>query len=454
MSQLLRPATAAPVTPRSPGGAIVRATSPGQIVQSAPGAMTPWIQRIRTGLVGGSRLLAGAGLAPAAGLGIGLGLGGAILGSSGRPGTARMSLLGGDAVPPTPARRPYYGPAFGGQADVTRPSGGGNAGRSVAPAPAPSAPPPAPGAGTTAITGNFSGGSRAANALQNAAAGIRANGLGVAAPAWSWDDNPAMRDAAMTAGRAAAAARGDTIGDNGMISQRGGGYLSRDQLPAASNPANDAYWARADMNAWANANKALAAQQGWVEGRDYNAANTAGGQWQTPSNLQAEQAILQGQAAGIFDRPGVTANTPEAEEAILAAQSAGVLDRLPRLSATAGASPNASAFRAPVAPVAAALAPEVPSFEAARQESLREAHAIDPVAPAVAPPAQDPAARIAPGQMRSGPETEIDLAQALNSEHLQNIKLGVLRGDENLTAPPYFQGGGSDQQGSWPWGRR
>jgi hypothetical protein len=170
---------------------------------------------------------------------------------------------------------PMYGPAFGNTPNTGR-VGGGNAGASTAaqwPANLKGPGSVAPGQETTPITGNFSGGSRAAVAIQNAAQGAKVGGLGVAAPAWSWGDNPAMRDAAMAAGQAAAEARGDTIGDNGMISQRGGGYLSRDQLPAASNPANDAYWARADMNAWANANKALAAQQGWVEGRDYSAAS-------------------------------------------------------------------------------------------------------------------------------------------------------------------------------------
>jgi hypothetical protein len=132
MSQLLRSATPMPVVPRQPGGAIVRAASPGGLVHSPGGAVTPWMQRIKTGATAG-RILAAPAVAavagPAAGLSIGLGLGGAILGSMGRPGTARMSLLGGDAVPS--ARKPYYGPAFGdpgGNPQV----GGGNAGASLA----------------------------------------------------------------------------------------------------------------------------------------------------------------------------------------------------------------------------------------------------------------------------------------------------------------------------------
>ena len=48
------------------------------------------------------------------------------------------------------------------------------------------------------------------------------------------------------------------------------GYLSRGMgLPATSDTKQDAYWAREDMKMWAENNKALAKQQGWVEGKDY-----------------------------------------------------------------------------------------------------------------------------------------------------------------------------------------
>jgi hypothetical protein len=70
-----------------------------------------------------------------------------------------------------------------------------------------------------------------------------------------------------------------------------------------------------------------------------------------------------------------------------------------------------------------------------------------------APIGSDPAQRMAPNQMRSGPETEVDLAQALNTEHLQSIK-AALRGNENLTSPSYFQPNDQYQQPSWPWGQR
>jgi hypothetical protein len=262
----------------------------------------------------------------------------------------------------------------------------------------------APGQRTTAITGNFSGGSRAAVAIQNAAQGAKVGGLGVAAPApaapaWGWGDNPAMRDAAMAAGQAAAAARGDTIGDNGMISQRGGGYLGRDQLPATSNPANDAYWARADMNAWANANKALAAQQGWVEGRDYNAAS---------------------------------------RQLVDPVQSYQVQPPLPE-----GFNPQAANFQ--VDPSAPAAPPIGANFG---QTALPGAGMGNPaqvpfnpaVTEAVAPPAQDPAARVAPNQM----PTTGNSAGELNRSYLEAIK-------EVSAAPAFEPEVGDDRFNFNPW---
>jgi len=321
-----------------------------------------------------------------------------------------------------PVRPEFKGPAFGNVAPNPR-VGGGNAGQWAPPRPKPPVEPlrTAPIAPTVTPVPRNSGASQASAAAQNAAQGVKAQ------PSWSWDANPAMRDAAMAAGTAAAAARGDIVGDNGMISKIGGGYLSagggmapaqafnpsaapgvelgqvaprnfslgqaqlQEQqafdanlpmtamagdatstvfspaaaggLPDTSNPASDAYWQRADIQEWANSNKGLA------------------------NNLRRRHGLSE------LGEPG----------SALAV-------------APAGFDPGQTAFSEPAAPVAT-----------------------------------DPAQRMAPGQMAPGAEAQADLAQEFNREHLERAKLGVLRGDENLASPSYFQPGAYEQP-AWPQG--
>jgi hypothetical protein len=328
---------------------------------------------------------------------------------------------------PAPARPEFQGPAFGNVAPNPR-VGGGNAGRSTAGQWEPQRRRPpveplrtAPIVPTVTAVPRNSGASQAAVAAQNAAQGVKAQ------PSWSWDANPAMRDAAMAAGTAAAAARGDIVGDNGMISKIGGGYLSagggiapapafnpnaapgvelgqvapqsfslspaqlQEQqafdaslpmaamakdatgaafspaagggLPDTSNPASDAYWQRADIQEWANSNQGLA------------------------NSLRRRHGLSE------LGKPG----------SVLAV-------------APAGFDPSQTAFSEPAAPIAT-----------------------------------DPVQRMAPGQMAPGAETGADLAQEVNREHLERLKLEVLRGDENLASPSYFQPG-SYEQPAWPQG--
>jgi hypothetical protein len=253
-----------------------------------------------------------------------------------------------------------------------------------------------------------SGAGNASVALQNAAQGVRAQ------PSWNWNapENAQLLSAAQGAGDAALAIR---------AAQGGRGYLSAgaSQAPMTTDDA-------------------LLQAQG------------AGALDLLPAGATADDAILAGQAAGVFSTPaGQSSGLPDTSNPASDAywQRADIRewadknDKLAtQLRSRHGLSPWSSGMGQQ------AVIPDVaPAGFNPTQVAFSE--------PA-APIGSDPAQRMAPGQMRSGPETEIDLAQALNSEHLQNIKLGVLRGDENLTAPPYFQGGGSDQQGSWPWGRR
>jgi hypothetical protein len=306
MSQLLRSATPMPVVPRQPGGAIVRAASPGGLVHSPGGAVTPWMQRIKTGATAG-RILAAPAVAavagPAAGLSIGLGLGGAILGSMGRPGTARMSLLGGDAVPS--ARKPYYGPAFGdpgGNPQV----GGGNAGASLASQWSPTAQqnPRLPAGRNVAIV-------NPPQRAQNRALNIAAQNAGL--PAWNWqaDENSAMLESAQARGTAAAAAR---------EAQGGRGYITADSMPASLDQSKADYWQGADMAAWAAANPELARRAQERAGFT-PAAMGAGGAWSAPTS---EQAILTAQGAGALDGLMAGATT---DDAIRMGQAAGAFDQ-------------------------------------------------------------------------------------------------------------------------------
>lgn len=76
----------------------------------------------------------------------------------------------------------------------------------------------------------------------------------------AWDNAAVMADAT-AAGAAAQEAR----------YKQKMGYLYKDNLPATSDPSQDAYWARADMKAWANANQGLAKKKGWDPSRNYSA---------------------------------------------------------------------------------------------------------------------------------------------------------------------------------------
>lgn len=125
--------------------------------------------------------------------------------------------------------------------------------------------------GNTSVPMVIGGASTRDRAVSTAAQNAAQSGV----PGWNWNDHQTMRDAAMGAGRAAAQARGDTVNDQGYITRAGGGYLSGDALPATSDPGQDAYWARADMNAWAQANKGLAMKQGWDPNRNYSDAMNA-----------------------------------------------------------------------------------------------------------------------------------------------------------------------------------
>ena len=264
----------------------------------------------------------------------------------------------------------------------------------------------------TAVPRNSSA-SQASVAAQNAAQGVKAQ------PSWSWDANPAMRDAAMAAGAAAAAAR-DAQGGRGYLSAGGAATaaapafnpnaapgvelgqvapqnfsLSPAQvqeqqafdanlpmtgmakgatsaafspaasggLPDTSNPASDAYWQRADIQEWASKNGELA------------------------NNLRRRHGLSE---------LGATAAAPAV--------------------APAGFDPGQTAFSEPVAPVAT-----------------------------------DPVQRVAPAQMTPGPETGADLAQEFNRERLERVKLGALRGGENLASPAHFQPG-TQEQPAWPRG--
>lgn len=193
------------------------------------------------------------------------------VGDTARRPQSRMEFMRGDAGQGRPQ---MYGPAFGSTPRTGR-VGGGNAGASTdAQWPASlKGPQFASGGGTGLLPGNTStpmvtgGASTRARAVSTAAQ----NAAQAKVPGWNWNDHQAMRDAAMGAGRAAAQARGDTVDDKGYITRAGGGYLSGDALPATSDPSQDAYWARADMAAWAQANKALAMKQGWDPNRNYAA---------------------------------------------------------------------------------------------------------------------------------------------------------------------------------------
>ena len=232
-----------------------------------------------------------------------------------------------------------------------------------------------------------SGTGNAAVALQNAAQGVKAQ------PSWNWSapENAQVLAAAQGAGEAAQAAR---------AAQGGRGYLSGGATPDPSNPASQAFWDRADTQAWEAANPQLAAQLKAKHGFGSQAA---------PLGFDP------GAQTGLDVDPQAQSFAPDAN----APAVPGLVESLQaRQGLSGGFSPAQTAFSEPTAPTGS-----------------------------------DPAQRMAPNQMRSGPETEVDLAQALNTEHLQSIK-AALRGNENLTSPSYFQPSDQYQQPSWPWGQR
>lgn len=360
-----RPRTGATIAPPPPRGAIVPYSRGGALVRTTAGGLVPWVQRIATGIVPGGA----ATLAPLAGLATGLSIGGATLASSGRPGTAKMSLLGGDAssrsVTGKNNRYAYpAGPAFGGD-QQNFPNGrgkvgGGNAGASIQPParrnPAPPPPPP-PGSSNVAIVNPPS---RARNAALSRAA--QQAGL----PAWNWqaEENAAMLRAAQEAGQAAQAARaaqggrgylsapaaggqwnapttseailmaqgagaldglkpGATSSDAILAGQSAGVFdrgigaprAAAGGLPATSNPATQAYWERADISAWAAANPTLAAQLKQRSGFAGSAPAAtprpaAGMDWaseagQSVREFQRQEAMAAGM--GFADRSGLPA---------------------------------------------------------------------------------------------------------------------------------------------------
>jgi hypothetical protein len=346
MSPLIRPATPAPIVRSSPGGAIVRA--PG-------GAAVPWVQRIATGIAQGVGALG----IPGAAIAVPAAVGAATLpwvtkNWRGGPGAESMNERRGL----TPTRRPMGNLPPSARVPSQYPAGvptgvgGGNAGASTAAQWNPSAPPTPPssppGSWAPAAQRNprlpagrnvaiVNSPQRARNrALDNAAQNA---GL----PAWNWEaeENAAMLRAAESRGRAAATARGDTFDSKGMITSRGGGYLSRADMPAASNPREDAYWAQGDMAAWARANQGLAMRQGWDPNKNYQAAMGSGN-----GRFTTDDAILAAQSAGALDGLRLGATT---DDAILAGQMAGAFDRglgVPQTSPVAPApSPAAAGAR-------------------------------------------------------------------------------------------------------------
>jgi hypothetical protein len=137
---------------------------------------------------------------------------------------------------------------------------------------------------------------------RNAAVSAAAQQAGL--PAWNWqaDENRSVRQAAMSAGEAAAALRS-----------------AGQALPAAANANRPEYWqaggrgSLADMQAWAAANPALAARLKQRSG--YGTASVV------PALNSADEAILTAQGAGALGGlgPGATA-----DDALLAGQAAGV----------------------------------------------------------------------------------------------------------------------------------
>lgn len=353
---------------------------------------------------------------------------------------------------PTSARVPSQYPA-----GVPTGVGGGNAGASRAKQWSASAaatrsrpPVPAPGARTAVIRGNFSGGSRMSNAIQNAAAGTRTNGLGVAAPPAPppspWAPGVAEYDAADAAGTAAAAARS---------AQGGRGYLSAGT--SNSRPLEGAVdfsatpnilpglqgtdWAVRSVSpeVFSAPSQPIGADFGRTpltatKGMDYSrvafdlppAAAGALPDTSNPAsqaywdradikswagaNKELADELRARHGLAVLPQPQADRSTPSsrsaptADQAVMAAQAAGALS---------GLRPGATTDDAILAGQAAGV------FD--RGIPGPQGPPAPPVAPAVAPAGQDPVARVVPAQMPSTGDTAFDPAQALLRGHLDKI---------------------------------
>ena len=234
---------------------------------------------------------------------------------------------------PSSARVPSQYPA-----GVPTGIGGGNAGASIQPPRR--TPVVQPASNTTAVVlpgsrnvAIVNGPERARNSAVSAAA--QQAGL----PAWNWqaDENRSIRQAATSAGEAAAAARS-----------------AGQSLPSEANANRQEYWqpggrgSLADMQAWAAANPALAARLKQRSGYGTAgvaptlnsaddailAAQGAGALDGLSSGSTTDDAILVGQAAGVFDSRSAPVQLLDGDQAILRAQASGSLDGL-RPGATA-----------------------------------------------------------------------------------------------------------------------
>lgn len=206
-------------------------------------------------------------------------------------------------------------------------------------------------------------------------------------PAWNWqaDENRSVREAAMSAGEAATAARS-------------AGQPLADQ----ANPNRQEYFepggrgSLADMQAWAAANPALAARLKQRSGYgtagvvptlgsaddSILAAQGAGALDGLRSGSSTDDAMLAGQAAGVFDR--APARLLDSDQAMLRAQASGSLDGL-RPGATADdamlagqmagvfdQAPLDPAARVALAQAAAPTANALPQSQDLAQENLRQ----------------------------------------------------------------------------------
>ena len=311
--------------------------------------------------------------------------------------TGWRALLVQQGLSRRPPRRPIGNLPSGARVPSQYPAGvptgigGGNAGASIQPVVQPASNTTAvvlPGSRNVAIV---NGPERARNSAVSAAA--QQAGL----PAWNWqaDENRSIRQAATSAGEAAAAARS-----------------AGQSLPNEANANRQEYWqpggrgSLADMQAWAAANKGLADEL--KERSGYGtagvaptlnsaddailAAQGAGALDGLRSGSTTDDAILAGQAAGVFDSRSAPVQLLDGDQAILRAQASGSLD---------GLRPGATADDAILAGQMAGVFDQAPL---------------------------DPAARVAPAQA-AAPTTNVlpqsqDLAQENLRQYLEAIKRG------------------------------